>query len=77
LKEVGLIDKWLGDLIPKKTKCSNWKRDKGLIRLSFGHLSGAFAILLGGLTFATILTLFIIPAIYTYLTSKKGRLARI
>jgi multidrug efflux pump len=31
---------------------------------------------IGGLTFATILTLFIIPAIYTFLTSKKGRLAR-
>ncbi|MDP2042780.1 MAG: efflux RND transporter permease subunit [Algoriphagus sp.] len=35
------------------------------------------AAVIGGLTFATILTLFIIPAIYTYLTSKKGRLARI
>ena len=32
---------------------------------------------IGGLSFATILTLFIIPAIYTYLTSKKGRLARV
>ncbi len=31
----------------------------------------------GGLAFATILTLFIIPAVYTYLTSKKGRLARV
>lgn len=31
---------------------------------------------IGGLAFATILTLFIIPAIYTFLTSKKGRLAR-
>jgi multidrug efflux pump len=35
------------------------------------------AAVIGGLTFATILTLFIIPAIYTFLTSKKGRLARI
>lgn len=35
------------------------------------------AAVIGGLTFATILTLFIIPAIYTYLTSKEGRLARI
>jgi multidrug efflux pump len=35
------------------------------------------AAVIGGLTFATILTLFIIPAIYTYLTSKQGRLARI
>jgi multidrug efflux pump len=32
---------------------------------------------IGGLAFSTILTLFIIPAIYTYLTSKKGRLARV
>jgi multidrug efflux pump len=32
---------------------------------------------IGGLAFATILTLFIIPAVYTYLTSKKGRLARV
>ncbi|SMD42998.1 multidrug efflux pump [Aquiflexum balticum DSM 16537] len=32
---------------------------------------------IGGLTFATILTLFIIPAVYTYLTSKTGRLARV
>ncbi|AFL84036.1 cation/multidrug efflux pump [Belliella baltica DSM 15883] len=31
---------------------------------------------IGGLTFATVLTLFIIPAIYTFLTSKQGRLAR-
>ena len=35
------------------------------------------AAVIGGLTFATVLTLFIIPAIYTYLTSKQGRLARI
>ncbi len=35
------------------------------------------AAVIGGLTFATILTLFVIPAIYTYLTSKKGSLARI
>ncbi|WP_194776343.1 efflux RND transporter permease subunit [Pararhodonellum marinum] len=32
---------------------------------------------IGGLLFSTLLTLFVIPAIYTYLTSKKGRLARI
>ncbi|GHB29890.1 efflux RND transporter permease subunit [Mongoliitalea lutea] len=32
---------------------------------------------IGGLVFATILTLFVIPAVYTYLTSKKGRLARV
>lgn len=32
---------------------------------------------IGGLIFSTILTLFVIPAIYTYLTSKKGRLARV
>ena len=35
------------------------------------------AAVIGGLTFATVLTLFIIPSIYTYLTSKQGRLARI
>ncbi|MEX0882464.1 MAG: efflux RND transporter permease subunit, partial [Cyclobacteriaceae bacterium] len=34
-------------------------------------------VVIGGLLFATILTLFIIPGIYTYLTSKKGRLARV
>lgn len=32
---------------------------------------------IGGLAFATILTLFIIPAIYTFLRSKKGRLSRV
>lgn len=32
---------------------------------------------IGGLAFSTILTLFVIPAVYTYLTSKKGRLARV
>ena len=31
----------------------------------------------GGMALATILTLFIIPGIYTYLTSKQGRLARV
>ncbi len=35
------------------------------------------ATVIGGLAFATVLTLFIIPAIYTYLTSKESRLARI
>lgn len=35
------------------------------------------ATVIGGLAFATVLTLFIIPAIYTYLTSKEARLARI
>jgi multidrug efflux pump len=29
------------------------------------------------MAFSTILTLFIIPAVYTYLTSKEGRLARV
>lgn len=32
---------------------------------------------IGGMLISTILTLFVIPAIYTYLTSKKGRLARV
>lgn len=32
---------------------------------------------IGGLAFSTILTLFVIPAVYTYLTSKQGRLARV
>ena len=32
---------------------------------------------IGGLMFSTILTLFVIPAVYTYLTSKSGRLARV
>ncbi|MDN3689718.1 efflux RND transporter permease subunit [Cyclobacterium jeungdonense] len=32
---------------------------------------------IGGLLLATILTLFVIPGIYTYLTSKTGRLARV
>ena len=31
----------------------------------------------GGLIFSTILTLFVIPAIYTYFTGKKGRVSRI
>ncbi|MBR9999256.1 MAG: efflux RND transporter permease subunit [Cyclobacteriaceae bacterium] len=31
---------------------------------------------IGGLIFSTVLTLFVIPAIYTYLTSKKGRMSR-
>jgi multidrug efflux pump len=32
---------------------------------------------IGGLTFSTILTLYVIPAVYSYLTSKKGRLERV
>jgi multidrug efflux pump len=32
---------------------------------------------IGGLAFSTVLTLFVIPAVYSYLTSKKGRLARV
>jgi multidrug efflux pump len=35
------------------------------------------AAVIGGLTFSTVLTLFVIPAVYMYLTSKKGRLATI
>lgn len=35
------------------------------------------AAVIGGLVFSTILTLFIIPAVYTYLTSKKEVLAKI
>jgi multidrug efflux pump len=31
---------------------------------------------IGGLIFSTVLTLFVIPAIYTYLTSKEGRKSR-
>jgi multidrug efflux pump len=31
---------------------------------------------IGGLIFSTVLTLFVIPAIYVYLTGKKGRVAR-
>jgi multidrug efflux pump len=31
---------------------------------------------IGGLIFATILTLYVIPAVYSYFSSKKGRLAR-
>ncbi len=31
----------------------------------------------GGLIFSTVLTLFVIPAIYIYLTGKKGRMARV
>jgi multidrug efflux pump len=34
-------------------------------------------VVIGGMAFSTILTLFIIPAVYTYLTSKEGRLARV
>lgn len=32
---------------------------------------------IGGMVISTILTLFVIPGVYTYLTSKKGRLARV
>jgi len=34
-------------------------------------------VVIAGLAFSTILTLFVIPAVYTFLTSKKGRLARV
>lgn len=34
------------------------------------------AAVIGGLAFATVLTLFVIPGVYTYLTSKKGVLAK-
>lgn len=33
-------------------------------------------VVIGGLVLATVLTLFVIPAIYTYLTTKEGRLVR-
>ena len=32
--------------------------------------------IIGGLVFSTILTLYVIPAMYSYFTSKKSRLAR-
>lgn len=54
----------------------------GILPIALGLGAGAEsrvpmgAAVIGGLTFATVLTLFIIPAIYTYLTSKEGRLAR-
>ncbi|MGM0947177.1 MAG: efflux RND transporter permease subunit [Bacteroidota bacterium] len=54
----------------------------GILPIALGLGSGAEsrvpmgAAVIGGLAFATVLTLFIIPAIYTYLTSKQGRLAR-
>ncbi|MEX2594212.1 MAG: efflux RND transporter permease subunit [Anditalea sp.] len=34
-------------------------------------------VVIGGLVLATVLTLFVIPAVYTYLTTKEGRLARV
>ncbi|MEN2280497.1 efflux RND transporter permease subunit [Algoriphagus sp. SE2] len=55
----------------------------GILPIALGLGAGAEsrvpmgAAVIGGLMFATILTLFVIPAIYTYLTSKEGRLARI
>jgi multidrug efflux pump len=33
--------------------------------------------IIGGLIFSTVLTLYVIPAVYTYFTSKKSRLARV
>jgi multidrug efflux pump len=33
-------------------------------------------VVIGGMLLSTLLTLFVIPAIYTYLTSKEGRLVR-
>jgi multidrug efflux pump len=54
----------------------------GILPIALGLGAGAEsrvpmgAAVIGGLTFATILTLFVIPAIYTYLTSKEARLAR-
>jgi len=32
--------------------------------------------IIGGLIFSTVLTLYVIPAVYTYFTSKKSRLSR-
>ena len=56
LNEVGLIGKWHHDFYPKDTKCSRTNRNsrgkEPLIRLSLGHLSGAFAILLIGYSMA-------------------------
>ncbi len=55
----------------------------GILPIALGLGAGAEsrvpmgAAVIGGLTFATVLTLYVIPAIYTYLTSKEGRLARI
>ncbi|SDC99924.1 multidrug efflux pump [Algoriphagus faecimaris] len=54
----------------------------GILPIALGLGAGAEsrvpmgAAVIGGLAFATVLTLFIIPAIYTYLTAKEGRLAR-
>ena len=55
LKEAGLIDYWTSQFIPKIDKCLNKKvKDDPRIRLSMGHLSGAFVILLVGYVLAVI-----------------------
>ena len=55
LKEAGLIDKWASKYVPKDTKCSTPNRKEKQEphkRLSLSHLSGAFAVLIIGYSFA-------------------------
>ncbi|WP_114747656.1 efflux RND transporter permease subunit [Pleomorphovibrio marinus] len=55
----------------------------GILPIALGLGAGAESrvpmgvVVIGGMLFSTVLTLFVIPGIYTYLTSKKGRLARV
>jgi len=60
LRENGLVDKWANDFVPKNTKCSitaKVKKENDHIRLSLGHLSGAFALLIIGCTLTVVVLL--------------------
>ena len=55
MNEVGLIKFWTDQFVPKADKCINKNiQDDPRTRLSMGHLSGAFAILLVGYVMALI-----------------------
>lgn len=50
MREAGLLDKWTTEAQPNATRCLGKDKKRGIRRLSLDNLSGAFVILIVGMT---------------------------